>query len=223
MARVYVSSVINAPAAKVWARVRDFNGLPNWHPAHRREPDRERRAGRQGRLRPGFPRCATATGCAKSCSACPTSTCSAPTRSSNSPMPLTNYVATLRLTPGHRSGPHLHRMERPISTARRSGKRSWSAASAATCSRPASTRSTAPSEAERCRKVVRSTIIDAPVERLWAVLRDFNGHEPWHPIVATSHDRARLSRPTRSAASAASRCRTAPNCASNCWRCRIWK
>ena len=32
MARVYVSSVIAAPAAKVWARVRDFNGLPNWHP-----------------------------------------------------------------------------------------------------------------------------------------------------------------------------------------------
>ena len=33
MARVYVSSVINASAARVWARVRDFNGLPNWHPA----------------------------------------------------------------------------------------------------------------------------------------------------------------------------------------------
>ena len=32
MARVYVSSVINAPASKVWARVRDFNGLPNWPP-----------------------------------------------------------------------------------------------------------------------------------------------------------------------------------------------
>ncbi|MFD0914854.1 SRPBCC family protein [Pseudahrensia aquimaris] len=32
MARVYVSSVINAPATKVWERVRDFNGLPNWHP-----------------------------------------------------------------------------------------------------------------------------------------------------------------------------------------------
>lgn len=32
MARVYVSSVINAPAAKVWERVRDFNGLPRWHP-----------------------------------------------------------------------------------------------------------------------------------------------------------------------------------------------
>ena len=35
-------------------------------------------------------------------------------------------------------------------------------------------------------RVVRSTIIDAPVERLWAVLRDFNGHETWHPIVAKS-------------------------------------
>ena len=36
-------------------------------------------------------------------------------------------------------------------------------------------------------RVVRSTIIDAPVERLWAVLRDFNGHESWHPIVAKSN------------------------------------
>ena len=33
MARVYVSSVINARNDRVWARVRDFNGLPNWHPA----------------------------------------------------------------------------------------------------------------------------------------------------------------------------------------------
>lgn len=32
MPRVYVSSVINAPAAEVWARVRDFNALPRWHP-----------------------------------------------------------------------------------------------------------------------------------------------------------------------------------------------
>lgn len=34
--------------------------------------------------------------------------------------------------------------------------------------------------------VVRSTIIDAPVDRLWSVLRDFNGHDRWHPIVAKS-------------------------------------
>ena len=32
MTRVYVSSVIPAPAANVWRRVRDFNGLPDWTP-----------------------------------------------------------------------------------------------------------------------------------------------------------------------------------------------
>jgi hypothetical protein len=31
--RLYVSSVIDASADSVWARIRDFNGLPNWHPA----------------------------------------------------------------------------------------------------------------------------------------------------------------------------------------------
>jgi hypothetical protein len=30
--RVYVSSVIEAAADRVWERVRDFNGLPGWHP-----------------------------------------------------------------------------------------------------------------------------------------------------------------------------------------------
>jgi hypothetical protein len=35
-------------------------------------------------------------------------------------------------------------------------------------------------------RVVRSTIVDAPVDRLWAVLRDFNGHDRYHPIVAAS-------------------------------------
>lgn len=33
MVRAYRSSVINAPIAKVWAAIRDFNGLPSWHPA----------------------------------------------------------------------------------------------------------------------------------------------------------------------------------------------
>ncbi len=33
MIRLYVSSVIDASADSVWARIRDFNGLPQWHPA----------------------------------------------------------------------------------------------------------------------------------------------------------------------------------------------
>jgi Polyketide cyclase / dehydrase and lipid transport len=33
MVKVYTSSVLNAPADKVWSEIRDFNGLPSWHPA----------------------------------------------------------------------------------------------------------------------------------------------------------------------------------------------
>lgn len=36
-------------------------------------------------------------------------------------------------------------------------------------------------------RVVTSTVIDAPVETVWEVLRDFNGHDRWHPIVKDSH------------------------------------
>lgn len=32
MAKVRISSVIEAPVEKVWERIRDFNGLPSWHP-----------------------------------------------------------------------------------------------------------------------------------------------------------------------------------------------
>lgn len=32
MAHVLASSVINAPIAQVWSRIRDFNALPQWHP-----------------------------------------------------------------------------------------------------------------------------------------------------------------------------------------------
>ena len=32
MIKVYTSTVIEAPAEAVWARVRDFNGLPQWTP-----------------------------------------------------------------------------------------------------------------------------------------------------------------------------------------------
>lgn len=33
MVKVYASSVIAAPAEQVWRVVRDFNALPDWHPA----------------------------------------------------------------------------------------------------------------------------------------------------------------------------------------------
>jgi uncharacterized protein YndB with AHSA1/START domain len=98
MPRVYVSSVIDAPAARVWERVRDFNGLPRWHPAIR-----------DSRIENGEP--ADRVGCVRDFHLqngdrirerllglsdydffCTYSIL-------ESPMPLTDYVATLRLTP----------------------------------------------------------------------------------------------------------------------------
>ncbi len=35
-------------------------------------------------------------------------------------------------------------------------------------------------------KVIRSTILGAPIEPVWETLRDFNGHERWHPAVESS-------------------------------------
>ncbi|MEO1686441.1 MAG: SRPBCC family protein [Pseudomonadota bacterium] len=98
MARVYASSIIAAPVAEVWARVRDFNGLPNWHPAIR-----------DSRIEDALP--ADKVGCIRNFNLqngdnireqllglsdydlfCTYAIL-------ESPMPLTDYTATLRLTP----------------------------------------------------------------------------------------------------------------------------
>ncbi len=63
-------------------------------------------------------------------------------------------------------------------------------------------------------RVVRSTIIDVPVDRLWAVVRDFNAHDQYHPIVATSQIERGYPW-TRWAACAASPCVMAASCANN--------
>ena len=98
MARVYVSTVINTSADAVWERVRDFNGLPKWHPRIR-----------DSRIEDALP--ADKIGCIRNFNL---------QNGDNireqlvglsdydlffsytileSPMPLTNYVATFRLTP----------------------------------------------------------------------------------------------------------------------------
>lgn len=35
-------------------------------------------------------------------------------------------------------------------------------------------------------RVRRSTVIDAPVDEVWRILRDFNSHRDWHPAIAAS-------------------------------------
>ena len=35
-------------------------------------------------------------------------------------------------------------------------------------------------------QVRQSTVIDAPIGEVWSILRDFNGHDRWHPAIAAS-------------------------------------
>ena len=98
MARVYASSVVNASAARVWARVRDFNGLSNWHPAiaesriENGEPADKVGCIRNFSLRNGDRLREQLLGLSDYDMFCTYSIL-------DSPMPLTNYVAPLRLTP----------------------------------------------------------------------------------------------------------------------------
>ena len=45
-------------------------------------------------------------------------------------------------------------------------------------------------------RVKKSTVIEAPVEAVWNVIRDFNGHDRWHPAIATSEIERRQSADT---------------------------
>jgi uncharacterized protein YndB with AHSA1/START domain len=98
MARVYVSSVIDAPAARVWDRVRDFNGLPRWHPLIRDsriengEPSDRVGCVRDFHLQNGDRIREKLLGLSDYDFFCTYSIL-------ESPMPLTGYIATLRLTP----------------------------------------------------------------------------------------------------------------------------
>lgn len=98
MPRVFVSSVINAPAEKVWERVRDFNGLPRWHPRIR-----------ESRIENGEP--SDRIGCVRDFNLQNGDRIREKLLGLSdydlfytysileSPMPVTDYVATLRLTP----------------------------------------------------------------------------------------------------------------------------
>lgn len=98
MPRVYISSVIQAPAAKVWDRVRDFNALPRWHPRIRdsriENGDPPDRVGciRDFHLQNGERIREKLLGLSDYDMFCTYAIL-------ESPMPLTDYVATLRLTP----------------------------------------------------------------------------------------------------------------------------
>src|SRR5436305_1728997 len=98
MARVYVSTVVNARNDRVWARVRDSNALPSWHPSiaesriEGAEPADKIGCVRDFRLRNGDRIREKLLGLSDYDMFCTYSIL-------ESPMGVENYVATLRLTP----------------------------------------------------------------------------------------------------------------------------
>jgi len=98
MAMVFTSSIIDAPVPAVWSIIRDFNALPAWHPLivesrieHRKQPDqigcvRNFKARDIGQIREQL---LSLSDYDFSFSYCIL----------ESPMPLSGYVATVRLHP----------------------------------------------------------------------------------------------------------------------------
>jgi hypothetical protein len=98
MTQVYASSIIAAPADRVWDVVRDFNALPDWHPAIA-----------ESRIEAGAP--ADQVGCVRAFRlrdggfirerllALSDYDYSVTYSILESPMGVENYVATLKLTP----------------------------------------------------------------------------------------------------------------------------
>ncbi len=98
MARVYISSIIDAPSTRVWEKVRDFNALPRWHPRIREsriengEPSDKVGCIRDFHLQNGDRIRERLLGLSDYDMFCTYAIL-------ESPMPLTDYIATLRLTP----------------------------------------------------------------------------------------------------------------------------
>ncbi|HSA82335.1 MAG TPA: SRPBCC family protein [Geminicoccaceae bacterium] len=98
MASIFVSSVLDAPVDRVWARIRDFNALPRWHPLIAESqiedglPSDKIGCVRSFRLQNGDRIRERLLGLSDHDLFCTYTIL-------ESPMPLENYVATLRLTP----------------------------------------------------------------------------------------------------------------------------
>jgi Polyketide cyclase / dehydrase and lipid transport len=98
MASIFVSSVLAAPVDRVWARIRDFNALPRWHPLIAESqiedglPPDKIGCVRNFRLQNGDRIRERLLGLSDHDLFCTYTIL-------ESPMPLENYVATLRLTP----------------------------------------------------------------------------------------------------------------------------
>lgn len=191
MARAYASTVIDAPVEKVWAIVRDFNGLPNWVPSVTRS-----------RIEDGL--AADAVGCVRSFHLrdgthvrerllqLDDARRSLSYNFETPAFPVGDYLATLRVVPvtvGDRSFVEWEAtFEEP---AAERGKYEEIVSRDVFAAALASLAAKAPAlpmpegarrwKGRRPAKVFASTVIRGPVGKVWPILRDFAGMGAWHP------------------------------------------
>lgn len=197
MAKAYASAIIDAPVEAVWAIVRDFNGLPDWHPAIA-----------TSEIEDGLD--ADVVGCVRSFTLQDgthirerllhlSDADRTFTYNFEKPaFPVENYLATVRLMPVTSGDRTFAEWEAVFDEAPEDrGKYVEIISNAVFQSGLAALKAKAggavkPDGAERWKagrpnKVWCSSVIDGPVDRVWSIMRDFAGMGGWHPDISGMH------------------------------------
>ena len=197
MARAYASTILDAPIETVWHVIRDFNALPAWHPGiARSEIEDGLDSDVVGCVRRFFLQDGTMVR-ERLLSLCDRETSF--TYNFETPaFPVMNYRARVRLLPVTDGNRTFAEWEANFDEAPEDAGKyvdiisngvfqgGWDALKQALPGRtaPAGTRRWAgfpPS------KVWCSTVLAAPVEAVWGVIRDFAGMGAWHPDITRMH------------------------------------
>lgn len=197
MARAYASTILDAPIETVWATIRDFNGLPSWHPAiARSEIEDGLDADVIGCVRRFWLQDGTMV--RERLLHLDDRFTSFSYNFETPAFPVENYRARVRLLPVTKTDRTFAEWEATfdeapadkgkyvdiISNAVFQG--GWDALKKALPARPR------PANAPRWaglapNKVWCSTVIDAPAAAIWGVIRDFAGMGAWHDAITKMH------------------------------------
>jgi uncharacterized protein YndB with AHSA1/START domain len=199
MARAYASIILKAPVETVWSLVRDFNGLPSWAPAIAKS-----------RIEGGLD--ADVVGCIRSFHthdgthirelllSLDDARYTFTYNFEKPAFPVKNYVATLRLYPvTHTEHTFAEwsatfdeapedegKYERHISNAV-FAVNFRSLAKILRDRKPARPEGAVRWKGYQPNKVWTSRVIKAPVEEVWAIMRDFSGMGAWHEEITRMH------------------------------------
>jgi Polyketide cyclase / dehydrase and lipid transport len=201
MTRAYANAIIDAPVQTVWSVVRDFNGLPTWHPAIK-----------DSSIEGGFD--ADMVGCIRAFHlqdgslvrekllALGDAQYSFVYDFQTPCFPVENYLARMQLMPVTNGDRTFCEWEANFDEAPADRGRYVSiisndvfAAGLASLGQYIShNKVTAPEGRPRWKawspnKVWTSAIIHGPVDKVWAVMRDFAGMGAWHPDITRMHMR----------------------------------